>query len=87
MLQKNIKKHTRPCYYLVYKILTQSTMWIVKVDDNKYDFFDHIKNFSSKIERYYIIKKYVSNIEDELKTKRFTVFNKTNDCYVLAQTN
>ena len=59
MLQKNIKKHTQACYYLVYKILTQSTMWIVKVDDNKYDFFDHIENFSSKIERYYIIKKYV----------------------------
>ena len=76
----------RACYYLVYKIVTRPTMWIVKVDDIKWNLFDHIENFSSKTERYYIIKKYVSNIEDELKTKRFTIFNKTNGCYILAQT-
>ena len=74
------------CYYLVYKLLTYPTMWIVKVDDNKWDLFDHIDNFSSKKEKYYIIKKYVSNIEEELKTKRFANFNKTKDCYILAET-
>ena len=83
---KNSASKFRACYYLVYNILPNSTMWIVKVDDNKWDLFNHIENFSSKTERYYIIKKYVSNIDEELKIKRFSIFNKTKSCYVLVQT-
>jgi len=97
MQQKNLKpvdfSHNKSaskycaCYYLVYKLQTHPTMWIVKVDDNKHNLFGNIDKFRSKTEKYYIIKKYVSNIENELKTKRFTIFNKTSDCYILSQTH
>ena len=85
MLQKNINK-PRPCYYLLYKLLTKPTMWIVKVEDSKWPLFDHIDKFRSKTEKYYVIKKYVIDIDTELATKRFTIFKPSQDCYILTET-
>ncbi len=85
MLQKNINKH-RPCYYLLYKLQTKPTMWIVKVEDSKWPLFDHIEKFRSKTEKYYIIKKYVIDVNKELDTKRFSIFKPSSDCYILAET-
>jgi hypothetical protein len=85
MQQKN-PNNDCACYYLVYKVITMPTMWIVKVEDNKWPLFDHIDKFRSKTEKYYVIKKYVTDIDKELATKRFKIFNPSSDCYIIKET-
>jgi hypothetical protein len=85
-MQRKSPNKVRACYYLIYKLLTKPTMWIVKVEDSKWPLFDHIDKFRSKTEKYYVIKKYVTDIDTELATKRFTIFKPSRDCYILTET-
>ena len=54
--------------------------------DNPYEFIEHIKNVNSREEKYYIIMKHVINIDYELQFKRFTIFNKNNNCHIIRET-
>ena len=85
-MQRKSHIRVRACYYLLYKLLTKPTMWIVKVEDRKEPLFNHIDKFRSKTEKYYVIKKYVTDIDIELATKRFKIFKPSQDCYILTET-
>ena len=74
------------CYYLLYKLQNSPTLWIVKTETNKIPLLDHINKFKSKTEKYYIIKKYVTDIDKELDTKRFSTFKHSTDSYIIAET-
>ena len=87
----SFRKKIRPnntviCYYLIYKLITSPTFWIVKVDDSTIQLFKHIKGFRSNTERYYIVKKNVANLEKELNTKHFAVFNTNSEYIIIAET-
>lgn len=66
-------------YYLVYKLTSNPTLWIIKEDlDLDYIFADHNEIPINKIEKYYIfenksIKKFDNNF------KRYEIFKYTDD--------
>ncbi len=83
LYNKKWSNNTDPCYYLLYKLIVHPTLWIIKVDDNKKLLLDHIKGFQSDIEQYYIVKKNVKNLENELKTKHFTIFKPDSEYMII----
>ncbi len=62
-------------YYLVYKLVCNPTLWLVKEDiDLEYIFQDHDKFIKNKIEKYYIFEnKYIKDFNENFK--RFQKFN------------
>jgi hypothetical protein len=66
----------RSCYYLLYKLVSSPLLWIILVSDDKYILYDRIENFKSNYEQYYIIKRYVTDLEEQLNTERFILFKK-----------
>ena len=76
----------KKCYYLVYKLKTSCKLWLVNVMDNPYYFYDNFKKIRSLHEKYYIIMKFVNDIEKELKFKRFTIFNNDETCKIINET-
>ena len=80
MLQKYI------CYYLLYKLLDDQTLWIVSADENLDTLYKRVENFKSNIEEYYIIKRSVKNINKELNIKQFTEFNKNKKDIIIMKT-
>lgn len=66
----------RSCYYLLYKLVSSPLQWIILVSDDKYILYDRIENFKSNYEQYYIIKRYVTDLEEQLNTERFILFKK-----------
>jgi hypothetical protein len=73
------------CYYLLYKLKHSPTMWLVNVMDNPHIFFDEFKNIKSPDEKYYIIMKYVEDIDYELDFKRFTIFKKDSKSHIIYE--
>ena len=67
-------------YYLLYKIKSSHILWIVKTSEYIEDFDDHIQNFKSNFENYYIIKRRVNycDVESLLKRDHFRIFNNNN---------
>ena len=80
MLQKYI------CYYLLYKLLDDQTLWIISADENLDTLYKRCENFKSNIEEYYIIKRSVKNINKELNIKQFTEFNKNKKDIIIMKT-
>ena len=74
------------CYFLIYKLKNSPIMWISNVMDTPCEFYEKFKNTKSEYEKYYIIKKKVNDLESALNFKRFTIFEKTNDCKILYET-
>ena len=65
------------CYYLLYRLTDCSKIWIVDIMDIPDDFYNFIKKIKSEYETYYLVYKFVSNIEKELniqRCKRFRIF-------------
>jgi hypothetical protein len=60
-------------------------MWIINVMDNTNIFFDEFKNIKSPYEKYYIIMKYVQDIDYELEFKRFTIFKKDSKSHIIYE--
>ncbi|ALH22937.1 hypothetical protein ceV_031 [Chrysochromulina ericina virus CeV-01B] len=73
------------CYYLLYKLKHSPIMWVINVMDYPDDFYDKLKSIKSPDEKYYIIMKYVEDIEDELNFKRFTIFYKDHNCNIINE--
>ena len=74
------------CYYLVYKLNNYHKLWIVNVDYKPDHFVEFIKKVKSKQEKYYLIRKKVYNLDEEIKNfKRFTVFSKEKDCEIIKE--
>ena len=77
-------------YYLVYKLKSNPTLWIVDESIHKEDLTGKIKNISSKEEIYYVIsKKYASNLIEkklESKFKRFRIFKIDKYCKLIYKT-
>lgn len=73
------------CYYLLYKLKHSPTMWVINVMEYPDEFYDKFKNIKSPDEKYYIVMKNVENIEDELDFKRFTIFNKDQNCHIINE--
>ena len=63
-------------YYLLYKINQHHLLWIVKTAPEYYTLKDHIKNYRSTMDKYYIVKRFVSAkyVEEELNLKQFNIF-------------
>ena len=62
------------CYYLVYRLKESNILWIVNVMFNPIDLYKDIEDMISDREQYYIIMKYVDDIQSELNFTRFSVF-------------
>jgi hypothetical protein len=58
-------------YYLVYKLKSSYTYWIVDEYDEESELINLVKNFKSKDENYYVIKKQftLEQIDFMLNTK------------------
>lgn len=67
------------CYYLLYKLKNNEILWIVKASDNIYDLKDHVNNFSSYIETYYIVSEQIPLSDCTLNIKQFTKFSINNN--------
>lgn len=78
----------RKYYYLLYKLRTNSTLWIV--DESVYieDLIDRIKDFQESDDEYYIVsKKITEETIKSFKFKRFKTFNYNNHCKLEYITN
>ena len=64
-------------YYLVYKLICNPTLWLVKEDiELDYIFQDHDKIIKNKVEKYYIFEnKYIKDYDYNFK--RFQIFKYT----------
>ena len=70
-------------YYLVYEVIPNSTLWIVKEkSDLDSIFIDHKDISKNKIEKYYIFENKLIKESDE-DFKRFKVFKYTKDYELL----
>lgn len=47
-------------YYLLYKIINQDGLWIIKVDNDISDFLYHIERFKSHDEKYLIVERTIN---------------------------
>lgn len=74
------------CFFLLYKSKFSPLMWIIDVMDTPYEFKNFINEVESDEEKYYIVLKRVTDLDKELKCKKFTIFKKTADCIVLYET-
>ena len=75
------------CYYLLYKLNNYHLLWVVNIDNIPDHFLEFIKNVKSKHETYYLIKKKVYNLEQEISNfKRFTIFSNEKNCQIIKQT-
>ena len=83
-MNQNYKEGYKNYYYLLYKLRSSYTLWIVDESLNKKDLLDRIKNFYSEKEVYYIVsKKYsIEHIKNKLDSKfiRFEIFKLDNKC-------
>ena len=72
-------------YYLVYKLISNPTLWIIKEDlDLDYIFADHSEIRENKIEKYYIFEsKFIKKKIFYTNFKRFKIFKYTNDYELL----
>jgi hypothetical protein len=70
-------------YYLVYKLISNPTLWIIKEDlELDYIFADHNDISKNKIEKYYIFEnKFINNCDDNFK--RFKILKFTKDYELL----
>lgn len=70
-------------YYLVYKLISNPTLWIIKEDlDLDYIFVDHSEISKNKIEKYYIFEnKFIKKFDNGFK--RFKIFKYTKDYELL----
>ena len=82
----NYDPSTIKCYYLLYKLIINETLWIVKISDNYYDLIDNIYNVKSYNEKYYIVSKKIPEITFDYKFKHFTQFNFDNHCKIQYET-
>lgn len=77
-------------YYLLYKLRTSPTLWIIDESVYKKDLLERIKYFYSNNEVYYIVsKKYsMEYINEKLDSKfiRFQTFKIDNKCQLLHNT-
>lgn len=66
-------------YYLVYKLISNPILWIIKEDlDLYYIFVDHNQIPKNTIEKYYIFEnKFIKKFDNNFK--RFKIFKYTND--------
>ena len=63
-------------YYLLYKLCTSDDLWIVKAAE-EYDYLlQHIHNFESSTEIYFILERqiHINKIENELTRQHFRLF-------------
>ena len=74
------------CYYLLYKLVKSPLLWIIQVSDDKYELFNRIENFKSTYEQYYIVKRYVTHLEEQFKIKHFNIFQITRYDIILHKT-
>jgi hypothetical protein len=58
-------------------------MWIVRASDNYYELIEFFDKCNSDKEEYYLIKKKVYNLEDEINFKKFTIYEKNNKDIIL----
>ena len=78
-------------YYLLYKLKISPIYWIVKVENDKNLLLEHIENFKSKYENYYIIERKIEicneqDIEDECSIKQFNIFKLNTKDKIIDQT-
>ncbi len=74
------------CYYLLYKLAQSPMLWIIQASDDKYELFDRIENFKSTYEQYYIVKRYVTDLEEQFKIKHFNIFQLTGYDIIIHKT-
>tara|TARA_Y100000816_G_scaffold231709_1_gene177020 strand:+ start:267 stop:503 length:237 start_codon:yes stop_codon:yes gene_type:complete len=77
-------------YYLLYKLKSHHLLWVVEVNTTKYELINHIKDFKSKIEKYYIIERNIledKNIDEELNFKKFSIFITDKYDNIIDETN
>jgi hypothetical protein len=78
-------------YYLLYKLKSDSTLWIIAESINENELLERIKNFYSYKEIYYIIfKKYTKDYIKtliNLKQKRFQKFIFDDNCQITYNTD
>ena len=79
-------KRKLPGYYLLYKLVSKPIMWVVSVSDDVEYLYSRIENVISKHEEYYLIKRYVNNLDDILNTKQFTIFKPNKGDIIINQT-
>lgn len=75
------------CYYLLYKLVCSPLFWIIEVSVDKSILFDRIEGFKSSREQYYIVKKYVIDLDHELSIKHFNIFKTDKHDIIIFQTN
>lgn len=70
-------------YYLIYKLISNPTLWIIKEDlDLDFIFLDHSDISKNKIEKYYIFEnKFINKFENDFT--RFKEFKYTKDYELL----
>ncbi len=75
-------------YYLLYKLKDNHTLWIVKTSDSLFELNKHIKDFSSKYEKYYIIEREINEneVEKELERKQFLIYKTKKTDQVITET-
>jgi len=61
-------------YYLLYKLKNNKILWVSQISDDYYELKRRIRNFSSDIEKYYIVSKEVHYSELKLQVKQFKQF-------------
>ena len=75
------------CYFLLYKLKKSPIFWVARVSQTLDDLTIIIEEFQSKIENYYIVKRNVKNIENQLDFKQFTKFKTNKFDLIITQTD
>jgi hypothetical protein len=74
-------------YYLLYKLRSHPTLWIIDESDNKFYLINKIKKIKSNEEVYYLVEKEhtVNYIKDKLdsKLKKFVIFKMDSKCKLI----
>ncbi len=73
-------------YFLLYKLRNSEILWIVKKSDCIDELEEHIKNFLSNVEKYYIVSSYIDP-STILINKNFTQFEPDETTIIISKTN
>tara|TARA_B100001057_G_C22139826_1_gene677798 strand:+ start:190 stop:456 length:267 start_codon:yes stop_codon:yes gene_type:complete len=73
-------------YFLLYKLKNSKILWIVRISDYIDELEEHIKNFISNIEKYYIV---LSSVHPSILSinKSFVQFEPDETTLVISETN
>lgn len=73
-------------YFLLYKLRNSEILWIVKKSDCIDELEEHITEFLSNVEKYYIVSSYV-HPSTILINKNFTHFEPDETTMIISETN